>query len=114
MGKVEYLSKPGKIGKLEIKNRMIMPPMATCLGDPELGGTVSDRIVDYYEERAKGGIGLIVVEKSLCTPVEKYGSQIAVHLNISHRRTLLGKRLTDAIHDWVKMCDTDQLSGRWS
>ena len=37
-----------------------MPPMATNYALKD--GTVSDRQIDYYEARSKGGIGLIIVE----------------------------------------------------
>jgi len=40
---------------------MVMPPMATMYGSEE--GYVTQRIKDYYEARAKGGIGLVSVEK---------------------------------------------------
>ncbi|HHT9126140.1 MAG TPA: oxidoreductase, partial [Candidatus Brocadiia bacterium] len=47
-----------KIGSLELKNRIAMSAM-------DLGfttnGRVNDRLIDFYRERAKGGVGLIVV-----------------------------------------------------
>lgn len=61
---------PGRIGVLELKNRLIMPPMATNYAFKE--GEVTDRQIAYYEERAKGGAGLIIVEFSCVdTPVGK-------------------------------------------
>jgi 2,4-dienoyl-CoA reductase-like NADH-dependent reductase (Old Yellow Enzyme family)/thioredoxin reductase len=48
------------IKKLTLKNRMVMAPMVTCLANSQ--GFVTPRMVDYYVERAKGGIGAIVVE----------------------------------------------------
>jgi len=62
--KVRYprLFQPGKIGKMEVKNRIVMTPMITETADK--GGYVSQRTIDYYSERAKGGVGLIVVEAS--------------------------------------------------
>lgn len=50
----------GKIGNLEIKNRVVMTAMGTGFANPD--GTPSERITKYYEERAKGGVGLIVTE----------------------------------------------------
>lgn len=98
---IEYLTKPGKIGRLELKNRMVMSPMGTCLADPVGGGSVSDRLIDYYAERAKGGVGLIEVENTLVTPPEKYGAQGACQLMLYHRRFLPGwARLTEAVHEW--------------
>lgn len=50
----------GKIGNLEIKNRIVMPAMGTNLAS--YTGEASDEIIRYYEERAKGGCGLIITE----------------------------------------------------
>lgn len=54
------LFEPGRIGDLETRNRIVMPPMASNLGDGQ--GYVTQRLIDYYEERARGGAGLIIVE----------------------------------------------------
>lgn len=55
---MKELFKPIKINSLRIKNRIAMPAMH--LGYCE-NGFVTDRLVDFYEERAKGGAGLIIV-----------------------------------------------------
>jgi 2,4-dienoyl-CoA reductase-like NADH-dependent reductase (Old Yellow Enzyme family)/thioredoxin reductase len=72
------LFEPGRIGSLELKNHLIMPPMATNYASKE--GEVTDRQIVYYEERAKGGVGLIIVEISCVdTPVGKgMARQIAI------------------------------------
>ena len=54
------LFEPGRIGSLELKNRLVMPPMATNYASKD--GAVMQRQIDYYEERAKGGVGLVIVE----------------------------------------------------
>jgi 2,4-dienoyl-CoA reductase-like NADH-dependent reductase (Old Yellow Enzyme family)/thioredoxin reductase len=54
----EVLLSPGKIGNVEIKNRVFLPPMAVCMGDGS--GLLSEREIAYYEERAKGGLGLLI------------------------------------------------------
>lgn len=54
------LFEEGKIGNLKIKNRIVLPAMGTSLGS--LTGDESDRLNAYYEERAKGGCGLIITE----------------------------------------------------
>ncbi len=59
---MEELFRPFKIGPVEIRNRIVMPPMVTCLAN-ENGG-VTQRMIDYYTERAKGGAGLIIVESA--------------------------------------------------
>ena len=54
------LFEPGLIGSMDLKNRLVMPPMATNFGSRE--GLVTRRMLDYYEERARGGVGLVIVE----------------------------------------------------
>lgn len=51
---------PINIGKTEIKNRTLMAPMS--LGYEQQDGSVSPRLKDFWIERAKGGVGLIVVD----------------------------------------------------
>lgn len=53
-----YLFQPGKIGKLDIKNRIVYPPME-ILG-AGFNGEMSDSMIAFYEERAKSGVGLII------------------------------------------------------
>ena len=52
------LFEPGKIGNLSIKNRIVMAPMGNQ-GLVELDGRFSQRGIDYFVTRAKGGVGLI-------------------------------------------------------
>jgi len=53
------LFEPIKIGTCTIKNRFAMAPMGPAgYGDPE--GGITQRGIDYYTERAKGGTGLII------------------------------------------------------
>ena len=59
MGKM-ILGTPCKIGKLEIKNRIVMEAMGNGLS--ELNGDVSKADIAFYEARAKGGVGLIMSE----------------------------------------------------
>jgi len=54
------LLEPGKIGQMTVRNRMVMPPMGTFLSSEE--GYVTQRNKDYYEARARGGVGLVIVE----------------------------------------------------
>ena len=51
------LLEKGYIGKMELRNRVFMAPMGTAT---EPDGAFSDRAIRYYEERAKGGTGLII------------------------------------------------------
>ncbi len=54
------LSEPFRIGRMEIRNRIVMAPMATKYGGEM--GQVTERIKDHYEARARGGVGLIIIE----------------------------------------------------
>jgi len=51
---------PGRIGSLEINNRIVMAPMGTYLAGRD--GMVTERLKAYYAGRARGGAGLIIVE----------------------------------------------------
>jgi 2,4-dienoyl-CoA reductase-like NADH-dependent reductase (Old Yellow Enzyme family)/thioredoxin reductase len=61
--RITKLLEPGRIGKLETRNRIVMPAMSSH-GADENGG-VTDTMIRYYEARAKGGVGLITVG-SMC------------------------------------------------
>ena len=63
------LMSPIKIGTMEIKNRLVVPPMATGLAQPD--GSPTDGHVAYWEERAKGGYGLLIVEATAVDPLGK-------------------------------------------
>lgn len=58
--KYEKLFAAGRIGRLELKNRIVMPAMGTSLA--AASGEASDEMIAYYEERAAGGCGLIITE----------------------------------------------------
>ncbi|HEY0484980.1 MAG TPA: FAD-dependent oxidoreductase [Mycobacteriales bacterium] len=56
------LFRPGRIGALEVKNRLVFPALASKLSTAY--GEVSDDYLAFCEERARGGVGLIVVENT--------------------------------------------------
>jgi 2,4-dienoyl-CoA reductase-like NADH-dependent reductase (Old Yellow Enzyme family) len=56
---VKHLLAPGRIGTLEIPNRIVMSPMGSNLAEAD--GHMGERIIRYYEERARGGVGLLIV-----------------------------------------------------
>lgn len=60
------LFETGTLGTLTLRNRIVMPPMATLFGNRN--GTVSSRLLAYYTRRASGGAGLIVVENTAIHP----------------------------------------------
>lgn len=59
MDQFRNLFQPIQIGRLELKNRIVMLAMTTKYR--ELDETVSDRLINFFAERAKGGVGLIIV-----------------------------------------------------
>ena len=85
---------PARIGPVEIKNRIVMPPMTTRTADAE--GFVTDDCVAYYLERVRGGTGLITVE--MASP-EKAGRHRRREVGIYDDRFIPGlTRLVEAIH----------------
>lgn len=69
---VAALFEPIKIGDAELRNRIVMAPMGT--GFATRDGFVTERMIAYYTERAKGGAGMITVEASCVdSPVGRLG-----------------------------------------
>jgi len=88
------LFEPIKLGKVEIKNRIVMPGMETNLGDEK--GNVSQQTIDYYEQRAKGGTGLLIIEGIF---FDKIGRGTLNMLSIESNKKIKGlKKLTETIH----------------
>jgi 2,4-dienoyl-CoA reductase (NADPH2) len=59
MAPTPHLLSPGRIGSLELRNRILMTPMGSNLAEAD--GHVGERIQRYYEERARGGAGMLIV-----------------------------------------------------
>lgn len=80
---------------LQLKNRIVMPPIATGQS-PD--GLVNQEIIDYYAEFAKeSGLGLIITEH---TYVRKSGKASKGQVGIESDEAIEGfKRLTDRIHE---------------
>ena len=64
--KFEHLFSPVTIGTLKLRNRAVMPAMAT--GYAGMDSTPNDRLVEYLARRARGGTGLIITEVTAVTP----------------------------------------------
>ncbi|MDV3427985.1 MAG: NADH:flavin oxidoreductase [Bacillota bacterium] len=92
---MSYLNKPIINGKLKLKNRLVMPPMATAKSNED--GSITKDILDYYNEKSEGGyIGLIIIEHSF---VSKQGKASARQLSISKDSDVDKlKELADIIH----------------
>lgn len=106
MGKYDAIFTPFQVKNMTMKNRIVMTPMGTNFG--EVNGEMSFLHMDYYEQRAQGGTGLIIVENAcvdypcgsngttqiridhdnyiprlykLCETIHKHGACIAIQLN---------------------------------
>lgn len=89
------LLEKGRIGRLEIKNRGVMVPMGTDFANHD--GTASMRLIRYYEERASGGLGLIINEytgvDNITSVPTNYNLRLAQDFNIASC-----EQLVEAVH----------------
>ena len=91
----KILFSPMNIGSLTIKNRVVMPAM--MLGHGQFDGTPTRQMLDYYEERAKGGAGLIITEITRVDDLT--GAGALAQLGASHDYHIAGlSRLANRIH----------------
>ena len=75
-----HIFEPLTIRRMTMKNRVMMTPMGTNYGDQN--GEMTFVHIDYYEQRAKGGTGLLMVENaSVFSP---QGSNGTTQLRIDH------------------------------
>jgi 2,4-dienoyl-CoA reductase-like NADH-dependent reductase (Old Yellow Enzyme family)/thioredoxin reductase len=88
----KHLFTPGKIGNVELKNRIVMLPMTT--GYTETDETVGNRFIDFFEARAKGGAALMIIPFS---PVHA-GSPVEPGM-YDDRFVAPARKLTGRIHD---------------
>jgi 2,4-dienoyl-CoA reductase-like NADH-dependent reductase (Old Yellow Enzyme family)/thioredoxin reductase len=124
------LFEPIQIGTLKLRNRIVMPPMSTRFGS-DTGG-VTHRYRDYYLERAKGGVGLIIIENTcieyprgkgsptqlridnhkfvpalndLAEAIQEHGAKVAVQLH--HAGRLTNTNITEGV-ELVSASDVGQ------
>ena len=95
MSSFSHLLSPGRIGTLELKNRLCQTAMGTNLANKD--GTMSEESVAFYAARAAGGTGMLIMGTlGVANPVGRLQER---QLWISEDRFIPGlKRLTDAIH----------------
>jgi len=92
--RIEMLFTPIKIGNMEVKNRIVFPPMVTGHAGPD--GKVTDTHIAWYEARARGGVGLIIVE---FTAVMQSGAVAPVALGMWDDSLIPGfQELTNKVH----------------
>ncbi|MBD5454179.1 MAG: hypothetical protein HDR30_07690 [Lachnospiraceae bacterium] len=94
---IEYINKKGKIGNLEIKNRLVMTAMGVGIGEYE--GNATDEFIRFYAERAKGGAGLIITEITRVNEVHGIGEYD--QLSLAKDSTIPSfEKLADEIHKY--------------
>lgn len=100
MSKYPRLLSPTKIGNVELRNKTIMAAMGMSQSD---GGFVNKATINHYAERAKGGVGAIIVEVTCVdTPL---GLNTKNMLVIDDDKYIPGmKELADAIHKEGAKC----------
>jgi 2,4-dienoyl-CoA reductase (NADPH2) len=86
------LFEPIEIGGVRVKNRIVMPAGETHFEAPD--GGVTDRLLEFYRERARGGVGLAIVGLAkieghfmggLAAHDDKYIPDLAKVANIFHQ-----------------------------
>jgi 2,4-dienoyl-CoA reductase-like NADH-dependent reductase (Old Yellow Enzyme family)/thioredoxin reductase len=91
---LSHLFQPIMIHTMEVRNRIVVPPMDTGYGSTD--HEVTDQTVAYYRRRAEGGMGLIIVEY---TSVDPRGRCTGTQLGIYDDSLVPGfQRLTEAVH----------------
>jgi 2,4-dienoyl-CoA reductase-like NADH-dependent reductase (Old Yellow Enzyme family)/thioredoxin reductase len=88
------LAQPGRIGRLTLKNRVVMAPMGTNYSTTDGLSTERDRM--YYAERARGGVAAIMTEAMVVTEhARPHHNSLCVY----HDRFIPGlASIVDAIH----------------
>ena len=76
----EMLLSPGKIGTMTLKNRTVMTAAEMSLGQTD--GCPTEKMIAYYEERAKGGIAMII--PGICRVNDMGAASTFTQLSMSH------------------------------
>jgi len=93
--KYPHIFQKGYINGVEIKNHIVMSPMGTNLENPD--GSMTDKIIAYYEARAKGGVGLII--PGVVSVAYPEGKTVAHQLRLDDVKYVPGmSRLVEAVH----------------
>src|SRR5690349_16394749 len=81
MDKPTLLFNTGYIGRLALKNRVIMAPMVRNYADEQ--GRMTPRYLAHLERIAKGGVGAMILEASFVSP-EGRGFRYELGLHSDH------------------------------
>lgn len=99
MGKNKYpnLLKPGKVGSLELENRVIFCPTESLCAT--VNGEVSQRMIDYFVRRAEGEAAMIVVNSAAANtkidPIHPYVGTVRIDDDVYIPRL---SDLVEAVH----------------
>jgi len=92
--RIEKLFTPIRIGSMQLRNRLVMSPMENQYGTPQ--GTPSQRSIDYFVARARGGVGLITLGASA---IDARHKEVPASLHFADDGVIEAHRaLTDAVH----------------
>ena len=85
----------GRIGRIVLRNRIVMPPMVTNFCTRT--GEVTERLIQYLARRARGGTGLIIAEGAY---INKEGQGFSCEMGIYEDSLIPGlRRLTKAVQE---------------
>ena len=106
----EMLFSPMNIGSMRVKNRIVMSAAEFSLGEPS--GRPTEQLMDYYEERAKGGVGLII--PGICRVNDRTGAATFTQLSMSRDANIESmQELASRIHKHgAKLCIQLHHAGR--
>ena len=76
----DLLLSPMQIGSMTVKNRTVMTAAEFSLG--QTNGKPTERLMEYYEERARGGVGMII--PGICRVNDMGGASTFTQLSMSH------------------------------
>lgn len=95
MNNYNNLLAPGRIGTLEVRNRIVMAPMGSNFAESD--GHCGERIQAYYEERAAGGAGLLIM--GVCAIAYPHGTAEPYQVGVSSDDFLPGlSALASRVH----------------
>jgi 2,4-dienoyl-CoA reductase-like NADH-dependent reductase (Old Yellow Enzyme family)/thioredoxin reductase len=105
---------------MQLKNRMIMAPMATHYADEE--GAVTERLNNYHAASPRGGVGLIIIESGYIHPLGRGGrNRLGLHddglipglkglVNLIHSE---GARICSQLHHAGRQVNVQATNGKY-
>jgi 2,4-dienoyl-CoA reductase-like NADH-dependent reductase (Old Yellow Enzyme family)/NADPH-dependent 2,4-dienoyl-CoA reductase/sulfur reductase-like enzyme len=95
MTKLSHLLAPGRIGPIQLRNRIIMAPMGSNFAEAD--GHCGERIQAYYEARAEGGAGMLIM--GVCAIAFPSGTAEPYQVGVSSDEFIPGlSRLAERVH----------------